>query len=377
VKNNLNERDSFSEQNPWLDYTEIGDDSSEPALGEKWREKAYSAKEQLVDAFVEDDAIFTLVAHGKVKNDNCGTFMRRKVKLLKGCLRVHLHNQIGVTIDGTDYRNKVFVKRAFYSCNRPECPSCGVSAWAVREAGRAEGILTYASNKLKMKIEHFIISPPQDFSGSFEDLRKYVLKAMLRRGIVGGLFIYHHFRYHGKNETYVGEKPHYFVGRHFHVLGFIKGSYGNCRNCIYQKNGTFAKCKEGCNGFEGVSRRAYDKDGVIAKVKGERKSIGGTIWYQLSHCSIRKDVKKQVVVNWFGICGRNKLRIPKGALPQKENLCEICGEKLYDIVYKGDYKSLLAFMAGFKDSQGFLMDAKDRDGNWLWSAEHKDRYKSG
>jgi len=273
----------------------------------------------------------------------------------------------------------------FFSCNRPECPSCGVSSWGVRETGRGEAILKYASNKLKMKIEHVIVSPPQDFAGSFEELKKATLKALLNRGIVGGCYVYHHFRYHGKNETYAGEKAHYFKGRHFHVLGFIKGGYGNCRNCsncwkdkgggvhVLDRN----NCVNGCNGFEGVTRRANEKDGFIVKVRGARKTVGGSLWYELSHASIRKGVKKQVVVNWFGVCGRNKLRIPKGALPQKESLCEICGEKLYDIVYKGDYKSLLAFMAGFKDSQGFLMDAKDKEGNWLWSAVHEDKHKKG
>jgi len=110
----LKEWDSSSEEKAWLDYQESFDDYySEPALGEDWREKAHSAKEQLVDDFVEDDPVFTLVAHGKVKDDKCGTFLRRKVKKLKGCLRVHLHDQIGVAINGVDYRNKVFVKRVF------------------------------------------------------------------------------------------------------------------------------------------------------------------------------------------------------------------------------------------------------------------------
>jgi hypothetical protein len=351
----------------------FGSEKDNPDLGEDWRDRAYTAKEQLKEAFVEFDPVWSIVAHGKVKDAKCGVFMHRKFKKFKGCLRTHLHDQIGVGIDGVDYRNKVFVKRIFYSCGRPECPSCGVSSWAIRDAGRAEQRLKYASNKLKMKIEHIVISPPQDFKGTFEDLRKYVLKAALARGIVGGMFIYHHFRYHGRNETYHGEEPHYFKGIHFHVLGGIKGGYGNCRNCRYCKDGTFAKCKEGCNGFNGVSRRAFDKDGVIAEVLGERKTLGGTIWYQLSHASIKKDAKKQVVVNWFGICGRNKLRIPKGALPQKEHLCEICAEKLYDIEYKGDYAKLLAYMGGFKDGKGFLLDAKDENGNWLWSGVHDKR----
>jgi hypothetical protein len=365
----VNSESSDEEINHFYDEV-FGFEKDSRDLGEDWRDRAYSAKEQLKEAFVEFDPVFTIVAHGKVKDDKCGVFMHRKFKKFKGCLRVHLHDQIGVGIDGVDYRNKVFVKRIFYSCNRPECPSCGVSSWATREAGRAEQILKYASNKLKMKIEHIVISPPQDFKGTFEQLKKYVLKAMLKRGIVGGCFVYHHFRYHGENETYYGEKPHYFKGRHFHVLGFIKGGYGNCRNCRYCKDGTFAKCKEGCNGFNGVSRRAFDKDGVIAEVLGERMTLGGTLWYELSHASIRKGAKKQVVVQWFGNCGRNKLKIRKGSLPQHEHLCEICAEKLYDIEYKGDYAKLLVFMGGFKDGKGFLMDAKDENGNWLWSAVH-------
>jgi hypothetical protein len=56
---------------------------------------------------------------------------------------------------------------------------------------------------------------------------------------------------------------------------------------------------------------------------------------------------------------------------------EICGEKLYDVVYKGNYKSLLAFMAGFKDNHGFVLDVKDENGEWLWFAVHKERYEGG
>ena len=307
------------------------------------------------------------MAHGEKKDARCGVFMRRKVKKLRGCLRLKNHAKVG--LDGVDYHGKVFVKRVFYSCNRPECPSCGIGGWAVREASRAEARLKYASDKLNMKSEHIIVSPKQDLDVSFEKLKKMALRAMLVRGIVGGLWIYHHFRYHRKDETYVGEHAHYFKAPHFHILGFIKGGYGNCRSCVYQKNKTFAKCREGgCNGFEAVTRRAYEKDGFIVKVKGERKTVGGTVWYQLSHASLRRGAKKHVVVNWFGICGRNKLKIRKGLLPQKENLCKICGEPLYDVEFLGDYAKLLTFMSPFGDGHGFVLDAKDKNGKWLWRA---------
>jgi hypothetical protein len=320
-----------------------------------------------------------LVAHGEVKDARCGTFMRRRVKRLMGCLRVQRHNELGMGLDGVDYRNKVFLKRAFYSCHRPECPSCAISSWATREAERGEAILKVASRKYKMKIEHVIASSKRDF-GSYEEMKKDMLKAALARGIVGGCYVYHHFRYHGKNETYLGEKPHYLKGQHFHTLSFIKGGYGNCRNCAWnpEKVHNWERCKK-CNGFEGVTRRANAKDGWIFKVKDARKTIGGTLWYELSHCSIRKGAKKQVVVNWFGNCGRRKLKIRKGWLPQHQNCCKICGEKLYPIQLedKAGMKKLLSYMSGFKDSQGFLMDAKDEYGNWRWKAVHGDRYDCG
>jgi hypothetical protein len=348
------------------------EDTSKLDLGEDWLDRVYSGKEQLNDAFVEYDAKWFLVGHGEKKNDKCAVFMRRKVKKLKGCLRVH--NHAGMHVDGVDYTDKIYAKRVFYSCNRPECPSCGVSAWATKEAGRAEARLKYIAAKFGVKFQHIILSPPHDLGLSDEGLKKYILKACLRRGITGGLVVYHHFRYHGKDEAYVGEKAHYYKGSHFHILGVIQGGYGNCRTCSNNHRGEYVydtdKCKNHCNGYEGVTRRAYEKDGVIAKVKDERKSLGGTVWYELSHASLKRGAKKHVVVNWFGEFGRNKLKLLKGGLPQKENLCKICGEKLYDILFKGDYKSLLRFMSCSKESQGFILDYKDENGVVQWSAVH-------
>jgi hypothetical protein len=340
----------------------------EPDLGVDWEEDVHSGKVQLKDGFVEFDPVWGLVAHGEVKDGRCGKFMRRKVKKLMGCLRVHLHDV--TTLDGVNHSGKVHIERVFYSCNRPECPSCGVTAWAVREAKRAELRLNFVAGKLGLRAEHVIHSPPQNLKVPFKVLREMARKSALSRGIIGGLWIYHHFRYHGKDETYVGEPAHFFVSPHFHILGFIKGGYGNCRHCSNNCHGDFVfdrdKCLNHCNGFEGVTRRAYEKDGFITKVKGERKTIGGTVWYQLSHASIMRDVKKKVVVNWFGVCARNKMRLPKGKLPQKEHLCKICRQPLYEVKYLGSYRDLLSYMGCFKDSEGFELDAKDKNGEWLW-----------
>jgi hypothetical protein len=341
-----------------------------PKLDENWREAVYAGEVEVFDEGFAWDENFSVVAHGVVKDGNCGKF-----KGFSGCLRMENHAKVG--LDGVDYTGKIDIKRYYWSCNRPECPKCGVSGWAVRLARRVEAILKFASAKLG-KVEHLILSPPQDLDLSLEELRALARKALLVRGVEGGCMVYHHFRYHHKDETYVGEPARWFKAPHFHVLGFIKGGYGNCRNCRYMKDGTFSKCREGgCNGFEGVTRRAYLKDGFIAKVKGERKTIGGTIWYELSHASLRRGVRNQNVLTWFGECNRHKLKIPKGALPQRENLCRICGEPHYRVDYHGNCRELLFLMDNVKRSESVILDLKDANGKMMWSVKHKEKYKDG
>jgi hypothetical protein len=123
------DRYSDAELNKMYDEYLEDFDKDNPDLAEDWRDRAYTAKEQLKEAFVEFDPVWTLVAHGKVKDDKCGVFMHRKVKKLKGCLRVHLHDQIGVGIDGVDYRNKVLLSVFFIA----------VVAQSVRLAGLVLG----------------------------------------------------------------------------------------------------------------------------------------------------------------------------------------------------------------------------------------------
>jgi len=350
----------------------------EPQLSENWEQDAYAtAREQLAaDAFVEPDPVFSLVAHGSVKDERCGTFMRRKTKVVIGCLNVAGHKGV-VGLDGFDYTNKGFFKRVFHSCNRPECPSCGISGWAVRSSKFAEARLRYIAEKFGYEeIYHIIVSFPKNSSLSYAEKKKYAVAYMRSVGIVGGMWCYHHFRYHGKNESYFGEPARYLKGNpHFHVVGFLKNGYG-CRGCNnYLGNSEIIdrdRCLA-CNGFEGKTRRAYDhmvehgKDALIIKVKDKRNTVGGTIWYELSHASLRKDVKRHVVVNYFGCCARNKVKVPKFKLDFERCCCPLCKLPLQKVVFLGDYKDLLAFMA-VKDerNKGLWLDLKDKDGNWLW-----------
>lgn len=184
---------------------------------------------------------FALVGHGKVTNDYCGKFWT-----YKGCLRVELHNRI--TLDGKDYRGKVFVRKARHFCNKASCPKCFKSGWAVREAGNIKARLVKASKRFG-KVEHIVASvPARDYGLSFEALRRKVITVLKSRGVLGGVLIFHGFRYDLQRQWYWSP--------HFHVLGFIKGGYGRCRQCARKWN-----CLWGCGGFDD---RAYQMFWMMA-----------------------------------------------------------------------------------------------------------------
>lgn len=100
---------------------------------------------------------FQLVGHGKVTNEHCGMF-----KCFYGCARVELHNRI--TLDGWDFRWKVYVRKVFNSCDKPSCPVCYRLGWAVREAGRIERRLAEASKSFGL-VEHIVATVPPKFYG--------------------------------------------------------------------------------------------------------------------------------------------------------------------------------------------------------------------
>ena len=92
---------------------------------------------------------FQLVGHGEVTNDFCGKFLS-----YKGCLRADLHNLI--TLDGKNFKGKVFTRRVHHWCNKPSCPVCFKSGWAVREAGNIEARLAEASKRFGL-VEHIFV----------------------------------------------------------------------------------------------------------------------------------------------------------------------------------------------------------------------------
>ncbi len=262
---------------------------------------------------------FQLVGHGKVTNVFCGKYMK-----FKGCLRVELHNR--TTLDGVDYRGKVYVKPVYHSCDKPSCPICFKHGWAVREA-KAIDVRLKESRRFG-KAEHIVCSvPARDYGLSLDALRLKARKVLFKRGVVGGVLIWHAFRFAlGRG---------WYWGPHFHVIGFILGGY-SCRGCT--------KSCLGCSGFEAVTRkfnqgfrdekgRYIRGDGWIVKVLGERKSVYHTAWYQLNHASIDVTKKRFHIATWFGVCSYRKLKL---TVEKFKAVCPICGHDLEDIRYFGN-----------------------------------------
>ncbi len=311
---------------------------------------------------------FLVGSNPEPTNSECGKF-----KKFMGCPDVELHNAVRWFYQDLP-KDSVFVKSVYHSCDSPLCPKCYKYGWAVREAGRVEARLKEASKRFGLA-EHIVVNVPDSkYALSLEQLRKDCVKALFVRGVIGGCLIFHAFRYHRRNETYVGEKPHWFFSPHFHVLGFIGGSgYGCCRDC----KDFPVKCKS-CVGWEGVTRRCYEKEGgrsgsgYIVKVLGKRKTVGGTAWYQLHHASVRRGSNaKSHVATWFGVCSYRKLKLINGSDVGIKHKCPICGKDLVRLRYLGVFSEVSI------SRRGEIVPMFDADGNPLWEIVVSRKFEDG
>jgi hypothetical protein len=293
---------------------------------------------------------YVLVGNGKQTSERCGCFRKLKV-----CLHVERHNHCD--LNGVNYDGKIFWKKQFHSCDKPECPVCFKRGWAVREAKAIEYRLKQSSDGYTDKeghkhvgiglAEHIVFSVPQcDYGLKFESLKAKALKILMSRGIIGGVIIFHAFRYRSFAEAF-GQRENmgWYWSPHFHCLGFIEGGYGKCRSCSnFAGNGHIydnAKCMA-CSGFEGRTRRLFNKEaarkngvGYIVKVLDKRKTVVGTAWYQLNHSSFVYGSKRAKVTTWFGVCSYRKMKIVKKRVVH-EDVCPICQSPLEEGRFVGD-----------------------------------------
>lgn len=298
-------------------------------------------------AFVSDAhfewGIHTFAGHGKVGGEFCGHFKR-----LNGCLgRNGSHNVVDVA--GHDFRGKVAIQSVFMRCYSPQCPICYDVGWARREAESGAGRLLEASKKFGL-VEHGTASVPlRDYDRllsmsvkEFKAYWRYVEGLLARRGVIGGVSMFHPVRYNPVDGWHWSP--------HFHFLGVLVPSYGRCRRCVDKvclgRNREFERCK--VNGFEAVTRRENLKDGFIVKifarrgkawktyfmdgekvrVAGDEDNIFGTLSYQLSHAGLIVGSKRASVVHWFGVCSYRALKV---TVARRKQLCPICDEEFVQI----------------------------------------------
>jgi hypothetical protein len=294
---------------------------------------------------------FTLVGHGERTNNNCGRFLS-----FKGCLRTDLHDIS--TLDGVSYgKGKVYVHKVHAHCDKPSCPICYKMGWARRESEKIKQRIAEAS-KTRGLAEHIIVSVPEsDYGLGYEQLRAKALKAIYARGVLGGVMIFHGFRYRKFDVIRGGIRNMrgWYWAPHFHVIGFLLKSYAQCRKCTkaareYVTGGGKAvrvqgneKVCAGCDGFEALTRKLYggwtdvkgkkhEGDKIIVRVMGERRTIKGTAWYQLNHASYKIGSTRFHVAVWFGNCSYRKLKVTQQFVKE---ICPICKHELVKIKYVG------------------------------------------
>jgi hypothetical protein len=144
-------------------------------------------------------------------------------------------------------------------------------------------------------------------------------KAFRRRGGSGAVVIPHGRRIDRRSRKLVWS-------HHIHEIGFIFSGY-KCRGCKFlQHSGTDVYCDApvgSCDGFEQVTRREYEWDGWIVKVEPPRKTIYGTAYYLLNHCTVKVGLRRFQAVRWFGLLANRVFRAVKG---KSVVGCPVCKE---------------------------------------------------
>ena len=271
---------------------------------------------------------YVLVGNGFATNGKCGKYLYEY-----GCTRINLHNRImmaKIRVRGKETIvstiNRTYHKPVFNYCNNPRCPICYKHGWASRLARKIEHRFLVASKKFGQP-EHIIVPvPAKDFRLSLKDLRAKVVRILRNRGVIGGVQIFHGFRYANAEESRRKNVPFgWYWSIHFHVIGFILGGY-KCRDCK-------KKCFKGCGGFVDRSYRENEKDGYIVKVKAKRETIWGTARYQLDHATVDLTKKRFKVATYFGCISYRKLKVTE---EMKHAVCPCCKHDLDKLRYVGN-----------------------------------------
>lgn len=285
---------------------------------------------------------FMPVGRSVVSSILCGKHVSFSV-----CFNVEGHKD--KSFHGVDVTGKIIVKHNHLWCKNSSCPKCFIRGWSVRQARSVGARLEEGVKRGFGKIEHVVVSVPVKERGLSESVfRKKSRDALVDRGVIGGCMKFHGYRIDKKRKVLVWS-PHY------HVLGFIgNGGFDRCRECVHKREDCYV-----CDGFKGKESRGFKKDGYLVSVKGERKTIIGTAWYQLNHATVRVGIKRFHTVTWFGCCANRKY---KSAILLSEVTCPVCSEDMVRSAHVGGCK-IVTNIGDVGYEACFAYDAFDEDGN--------------
>lgn len=247
---------------------------------------------------IAKSTIWGLVGHGRAYDD-CGRFG------WKGCLNVEGHNV--PHLDDNSHLGKVYVKGFKRSCDRAECPVC-FEKWASRAGRRIEKRLKKWKGGYRRAI-HVTASVPsknntdKDLTVDYGKLRVLAYRLMKEVGLEGAVCIFHPFRKDARG---------WYLSPHFHTVG-----YGWIRG------------KRDVKTLERGTKEVYEDTGWVIKNVGVRKTIRGTISYQLSHAGFHL---KHSTITWFGTLSYNKFHVQ---IDEDKEVCPVCREKLIMIWFVG------------------------------------------
>jgi hypothetical protein len=254
------------------------------------------------------------VGRGLPSSDFCGRWITDMV-----CKNIEGHK--GVMLGDVDCTDNTVVRHMHMWCHKSSCPICFYRGWASRLARAFAGRVEEGVRRGLGKPDHLTVSvaiADRDLPASV--LKKRCAAAAFDRGMDGFGMIYHACRIDRFNRKLVRQP-------HAHLLGFIKGGFDRCRECVHSRG----DCAS-CDGFKGKEVRGYAKDGYLVKVHDVRKTIVGTAKYILGHATAIVGIKRVSLVTYWGSMSCRKYQ--SSSVPVEHN-CPACEEEMTRAVKVG------------------------------------------
>jgi hypothetical protein len=250
----------------------------------------------------------------------------------KGCLNYTAHPQ-----------GKAHIKKEVNNCGRAECPIC-YAKWLVDTTKKAVNRIEQGKPKRYRKAIHVTISPPKKEWWKYKTdpeakkIRRKVDRIAKKSGMFGYAKVFHPERERcikcGGNKKLGDMKKcekcghdifEWYFSPHYHLVGY---------------------------GWISWNKQKYLKSGGwIVKNHRVRKDIGATIYYQLTHCGIKKGYH---AISWVGSLSWRSLKvIPE---PVEKDECPYCGRTLRKITYYSGNSPRLKHLKKLSNGETALAD---------------------